>query len=105
MWRWLLDMGEAGWQDLSRREIAWQGAGRWPLLLLAGVLLVLLVVHLYRSQGPRLPRWRRWLMQGAKSLAFLLLLAILLEPTLRAQRVTPLARSLTAKPWAGSVNE
>ncbi len=94
MWRWLLDMGEGGWGDLSRWEIAWQGARRWPLLLLGGVLLALLVVHLYRGQGRRLSPWRRWLMPGAKVAALLLLLAILLEPVLRAERITPVKSAL-----------
>ncbi len=94
MWRWLLDMGEADWGDLSRWEIAWQGARRWPLLLLGGVMLALLVVHLYRGQGRRLSPWRRWLMQGAKVAALLLLLAILLEPVLRAERTTPVRSAL-----------
>ncbi len=94
MWRWLLDMGEGDWADLSRWEIAWQGARRWPLLLLGGVMLALLVVHLYREQGRRLSPWRRWLMQGAKVAALLLLLAILLEPVLRAERITPVKSAL-----------
>jgi len=94
VWRWLLDMGETNWADLSRWEIAWQGARRWPLLVLAGLVMALVVVHLYRQQGRRLPRWRLWLMQGAKVAALLLLLAVLLEPVLRAERVMPVKSGL-----------
>jgi len=90
MWDWLTDMREVPWRDLTHWEVLWQGARRWPFLLLGGVLLVLLVVHLYRTQAGDLPRWRRWLMQGAKAAAFLLLLAIFLEPVLVAERTSTL---------------
>lgn len=90
MWRWLLDAGELDWRHLSRWEVVWRGGPRWPLLLLAGLLVVLLVVHLYREQSRRLPRWRLRLMAGAKAAGLLLLLALLLEPVLRAERVKTL---------------
>jgi uncharacterized membrane protein len=94
MWRWLLGVGAEDGQGLRAQEVVWQGLARWPFLLLGGVLLTLLILHLYRGQGHRLARWRPWLMQVAKSAALLLLLATLLEPVLRAERVTLVKRAL-----------
>ena len=94
MWRWLLDVGGEKGESLRAYQVVWQGLSRWPLLVLAGALLTLLILHLYREQGRRLARWRLWVMQVAKSAALLLLLAILLEPVLRAERVTLVKRSL-----------
>jgi len=94
VWRWLLDVGGEGGEGLRAREVVWQGLARWPFLVLGGVLLTLLIVHLYREQGRRLARWRVWVMQVAKAAALLVVLGILLEPVLRGERVSLVKQSL-----------